>query len=35
MYDPYMGMNMRASSEAYLRNRLYPMKVDMEKGTTY
>ncbi len=35
MYDPYMGTNMRMNSEAYLRNRLFPMKVDMEKGTTY
>jgi hypothetical protein len=34
-YDPYTGMNMRMSSESYLRNRLFPMKVDMEKGTVY
>ena len=35
MYDPYMGTTMRMNSESYLRNRLYPMKVDMEKGNTY
>jgi hypothetical protein len=35
MYDPYMGTNMRVNSEAYLRNRLFPMKVDMDKGVAY
>ena len=35
MYDPYMGMNMRVTSESYLKNRLFPLKVDMEKGNTY
>jgi hypothetical protein len=33
--DPYTGTSMRVVSEPYLRNRLVPMKVDMEKGTTY
>jgi len=35
MYDPYMGTNMRVTSESYLKNRLFPLKVDMEKGTIY
>ena len=35
IYDPYMGTSLRTNSEAFLRNRLYPMRVDMEKGTTY
>ena len=33
--DPYTGTSMRVVSEPYLRNRLVPMKVDMDKGTTY
>ena len=34
-YDPYTGMSMRMPSESYLRNRLFPLKVDMEKGNVY
>ena len=33
--DPYTGTSMRVVSEPYLRNRLVPMKLDMEKGNVY
>ena len=34
-YDPYTGTNMRITTEPYLRNRLFPMKLDIEKGIVY
>ncbi len=33
--DPYTGTALSYKSDPYLRNRLFPMKVDMEKGITY
>jgi hypothetical protein len=34
-YDPYTNMNMRTTSEPYLKNRLFPMRLDVEKGVAY
>jgi len=34
-YDPYTNMNMRSTSEPYLKNRLFPMRLDVEKGVAY
>ena len=34
-YDPLYGTSRPTTSGVYLRNRLFPMKVDMEKGSIY
>jgi len=33
--DPYSGYSNRVASEPYLRNRLIPLKVDLDKGSVY
>lgn len=33
--DPYSGYSNRVASEPYLRNRLIPLKVDLDKGMPY
>jgi hypothetical protein len=34
-YDPVYGASRSTTAGVYLRNRLFPMKLDMEKGTIY